>query len=103
MVNYQDGKIYEIFCNKTKRKYIGSSCCKYLSQRLRGHLSKYKEYLNGNKNASYTSFEIIKFNDYQINLIESFPCNCKDELLKRERYWIQKLECVNKHMKIERK
>jgi hypothetical protein len=103
MVNYQDGKIYEIICNKTKRKYIGSTCCKYLSQRLRGHKSKYKQYLNGNKNALYTSFEIIKNNDFEINLIESFPCDSKDELLKRERYWIQNLECVNKHMKIERK
>lgn len=96
MPNYQLGKVYELTSIHTNRKYIGSTCEKYLSGRLGGHVSQYKRYLAGKFN-NVKSFEILEHGDYQINLLESYPCNNKAELLARERYWIENTEnCVNK-------
>jgi len=43
-----------------------------------------------------TSFEILEFVDHQIELLETFPCNSKDELSAREGYYIRTTNCVNK-------
>src|SRR5690606_33713537 len=90
-VNYQLGKIYKIISNSTDKIYIGSTVEKYLTTRLAGHIRDY------NKCHFVTSFELLKYNDYQIVLIEKYPCNDKDELRAREQYWINnfKENCVN--------
>jgi hypothetical protein len=99
MVNYQNGKIYKICSDNTDKVYIGSTCVKYLSQRLQAHLEKYKEYINLNRyNQKYSSFEILECGDYRIELIENHPCNSKDELHKREGYFIKELNSVNKNI-----
>ena len=97
MVNYQLGKIYRIVCNTTGLTYYGSTCEKTLALRLSHHKNDYNHYLNGIKNF-ITSFEILKNNNYEIILVENFPCNSKDELHSRERYWIESNECVNKYI-----
>jgi hypothetical protein len=38
----------------------------------------------------------VDIKECQIILVEKFPCDCKYELLKRERYFIENFECVNK-------
>jgi hypothetical protein len=43
-----------------------------------------------------TSFEILAGGDYEIVLIEEVKANNKEQLHRRERYWIEQLECVNK-------
>ena len=43
-----------------------------------------------------TSFEVLKNKNYDIILLEKVPCDSKDELHARERYHIEKNECVNK-------
>ena len=95
MVNYQLGKIYRIVCNTTGLTYYGSTCEKNLSSRLSHHKNDYNHYLNGIKNF-ITSFEILKNNNYEIILVESYPCNSKDELHARERFYVENNECVNK-------
>jgi len=40
--------------------------------------------------------QIIAYDDVQIILIEDYPCDRKDQLLQRESYWIQLLDCVIK-------
>ena len=87
MVNYKLGKIYKLVSNNTGKQYIGSSCQKKLCSRLTGHVRK------GN---TCSSREIIEDGNYEIILIENFPCDSKDELHKRERYYIETLDCVNK-------
>ena len=94
MVNYKQGKIYKIECNVTGLIYIGSTCKKKLSQRMTEHRSNYKKYLNGKKKY-YSAFIVMKNDDYDIILIEDFPCNSKDQLFARERYHTNKIECVN--------
>jgi len=96
MKNYQLGKIYKIIDNTNNKCYIGSTCEPTLSRRLAKHCSNYRSYLR-KKNNYITSFEVLKNNDYDIVLVESYPCNSKDELFARERYWTNNIDCVNKN------
>jgi hypothetical protein len=97
MTNYQLGKIYRITCNLTNQNYYGSTCEPTLSKRLAKHVSNFKDWLKLKNHATYiTSYEILKNGDYVIVLVENYPCNNKDELLARERYYIENNECVNK-------
>jgi hypothetical protein len=92
---YQKGKIYKIVCKTTNKIYIGSTCEKYLSDRLKGHRIAYK-YKKDMTNYYCSVFEVLKNNNYYIELIENYPCTCKDELSRRERHHINITEnCVN--------
>jgi hypothetical protein len=99
MPNYQDGKIYKIVCNITDECYIGSTTEPTLARRLAGHVDGYKRWKAG-KGKKTTSFDIIDRGDYHIFLIETYPCNSKDELHSREGQIIRKYksecECVNR-------
>ena len=95
MVNYQNGKIYRI--DGDGLTYIGSTTKKYLSSRLAEHKCKYNSFLDGKSNY-YTSFEILKTDNYRIELIEKFPCDSKDELTAREGHHIRQMESVNKNI-----
>lgn len=95
MVNYQNGKIYKIISNQTDKVYVGSTT-QPLCERLSSHRSKYKRYLI-NKNTYITSFELVKYDDAKIILIENYPCQNKEELHAKEYDWMDKTEnCVNK-------
>jgi len=99
MVNYQLGKIYKIVCNITDECYIGSTCQPALAQRLTKHVAQYKYFLKG-KCGKYMSFDILQRNDYKMLLIQSFPCNSKDELTAQEGVVIRQYKlnsaCINK-------
>ena len=84
---YANGKIYRISCNITGLCYVGSTC-DTLSKRLRSHEYKYQYYLNGTYHY-VTSYEILKNDDYQISLLQAYPCENNQELLAREG-WYQK-------------
>ena len=96
MPNYQLGKIYKIVHYTNNNNYIGSTCEPILARRLAGHVSDYKCYLN-NKKKYITSFKVLENSNYNIVLIEEYPCDTKDQLLARERYYIDTLDCVNKN------
>ena len=95
MVNYQLGKIYKIVCNTTGKIYIGSTCEASLARRLCCHRSDYKKQIAG-KNIFLTSFEVMESDNYEIILVENYPCNSKYELHSRERFFIENNDCVNK-------
>ena len=84
-MNYSQGKIYKIVDNTTDNIYIGSSCQNQLRKRLQQHVSDYKRYIEGKK-GNCTSFDIIKNGNYDIILIEEYPCMNKMQLHKRESY-----------------
>ncbi len=100
-MDYNNGKIYKIESHLGDKIYIGSTTKQYLSQRMDKHRSGYKYWKNDNEKASFvSSFEL--FDEYglencKIILLESCPCNTKDELLSREAYYIRLLTCVNKN------
>lgn len=99
MVNYQLGKIYKITSPSCEFIYIGSTTKKYLSQRLTKHKSGCKEWMEGKSNY-VSSYSLILFEDVEITLLELCPCNSKDELKARERYYIEKNKnlCLNRNI-----
>ena len=89
-----NAKIYQIVDNINDNKYIGSTC-KTLKTRLSEHKSDYKRFLKGLYH-NVKSFDIIKNNDYNIELLEDCDIKTKNELLARERFFIENNECLNK-------
>ena len=93
---YQQGKIYKIISTHTDMVYIGSTVEPTLARRLAGHRGSYKKYLAGDGNF-ITSFNLLQHPEYKLVLVESFPCNSKDELLAREQHHMDTTEnCINK-------
>jgi hypothetical protein len=91
MSYYSKGKIYKITSKQTEKIYVGSTCESRLKRRLQKHKSNMKEYLEGTRTSYTTSFKILKFVDAKIELIEEYPCESKEELRTRERYWKEEL------------
>ena len=91
---YRKGKIYIIRSDQTDEIYIGSTVMK-LEKRLRKHESNFREFNNGTYNY-VTSFELLKHNNYKIELLEAYPCVSKKKLRRREGHYIKTIECVNK-------
>ena len=83
----ESGNIYKIFSDSTDKIYIGSTI-HTLEKRLGGHEKDYINWFNSDFNKKYycTSFEILKYGDYKIILLEDYPCSFKNELLNREGY-----------------
>lgn len=97
MPNYQDAKIYKITSPSTDKVYVGSTTLT-LSLRFCGHKCDYVRWKSGFHNY-ISSYEIVKYDDCQIELIENFPCSGKKELSVRERYYIDNTEnCTNKQL-----
>ena len=97
MPDYSLGKIYKIICHKTGLIYIGYTCEPTLARRLVKHRAEYVQYLKGKKRY-VTSFKIFENEVYEIVLIESCSCKSKDELHRRERFYIENNVCVNKYV-----
>jgi len=88
------GKIYKLINNKNNNIYVGSTCKDTIETILVKHKYDYNRYLK--TNTKYiTSFEIIKNNNYKIELIEELDINEISELQLRECYWIDKINCIN--------
>lgn len=95
MSKYQNGKIYMIKSRETENIYIGSTYCE-LGRRISLHRSNYKRQLEGKKVSNCSSYELVKFADNYIELVENFPCNNKQELFRREGEVIKNTKnCVN--------
>ena len=93
MVNYQQGKIYTIVCHTTGLVYYGSTCEPSLARRLDCHK---RSYMCAKYKVKCTSTKVLENDNYGIFLAENYPCNNKDELRMRERFYIENNECVNK-------
>ena len=97
---YRHGKIYIIRSESTRLCYIGSTI-ETLERRLQRHEGYEKEKENGKykDRKGITSLLVLIYKDYKIDLIEKFPCNNKQELLWRERFWIDlfKSDEIEKH------
>ncbi len=92
---YATGKIYKIYVLGSDVCYIGSTCGP-LTKRMAAHRADYKRFLAGKFNY-ISSFEILKLDGAVITLVEDFPCERKDQLIARERHYVETINCVNKH------
>jgi hypothetical protein len=95
MPDYINGKIYKITSGDLT--YIGSTCEPTLARRLSGHVTSHKLCKNGTYGKT-SSFQVIETGNYEISLLELYPCNSKDELTARERFYIETNDCVNKRI-----
>ena len=92
---YQQAQIYTIRCYSNPNLIYVGSTCNLLSKRLSQHKSNLKLFQSTGEGYT-TSFEIVKYSDCYIELLESFACNNKNELNAREGYYIRSIDCVNK-------
>ena len=85
MPNYQNGQIYKIISfDNPDICYIGSTT-QTLAMRMGGHRRCYNTYLKVGKTNKYTtSCKICCYPDAHIYLIESYSCDNKNELERRE-------------------
>lgn len=100
MVNYRSSKIYTIRSNQCDEIYIGSTTLS-LSARFAEHRRQYKYYSEGKgvtqKSKGCRSRELLQYEDAYIELLEEYPCDTKEQLLKREGEIIRNtFNCVNR-------
>ena len=95
-MDYKNGKIYTIRSYQTDDIYVGSTL-QTLTKRLSKHKDSFKNWNNG-KYHYVSSFELIKYDDVYIELIELFPCSSKMELNRREGQLIRSMDCLNRRI-----
>ena len=91
MPDYQKAKIYRIINDNMPGKVYYGSTCQKLGARMASHRRDAITQNNSSKELFQTGKPIIV-------LIENFPCNSKEELHKRERFYIENNSCVNKEI-----
>ena len=95
---YQNANLYQITDNAYTKCYIGSTTVS-LFKRMSKHREMHKRFLDGKCRKQMNStdlFEEFGVKNCKIELLEMFPCASKEELLKREGYFIRKIPCVNR-------
>ena len=92
MSKYQKSIIYKIYDNTNGNVYYGSTY-NLLRVRIQGHKDDAKI-----DTRNCASKQIILNGNYSYSMVEPYPCNSKQELRTRERYWIENYDCVNKNV-----
>ena len=94
---YANGKIYKIVDNAYTGCYIGSTI-QPLSSRMSTHRANYKSFKEGKYHfvSVFALFDMFDLENCKIELVEDFPCDNKEQLLKREGEHIKREDCVNK-------
>jgi hypothetical protein len=93
MPDYSQGKVYAIRSFQTTDVYIGATT-RTLSKRLYEHKNDLKYFRQG-KGTFVTSYDIVKYEDCYIELLESVSCKSKEELTAHEKRHIRSRPCVN--------
>ena len=102
MENIKFSKIYKVFSTLNNSVvYIGSTTKKYLSSRMAEHRSRYKLWKEKKvgKSMIYDIFDEYGVDSCIIELLENIN-DYKNNLLYRERYYIETLNTVNKNRPI---
>ena len=95
MPDYSKGKVYKI--TNGDLTYIGSTTTG-LAQRLAQHKYDKNGYDAGKNNKNLTSFQLLQDANAVITLLEDFPCERREQLTARERFYIESSNCVNKYI-----
>jgi hypothetical protein len=94
MPDYSQGKIYKIISTDCDDVYYGSTT-ELLNVRLIKHRYDYNQYLKG-EYYYVTSYKLLEKENYEIVLVEDYPCENEIELKLREAEYIKNNVCVNK-------
>ena len=90
MPGYSKGKIYHVLNSVNSEVYVGSTC-QPLSKIMWGH----RYYCNKQDQTFYKFMRDIGRDNFYIELIETYPCSTKEELLAREGYYIRERGTLN--------
>lgn len=93
MPDYQQSKIYKIVSPDIEECYVGSTTTS-LSCRMAQHRRMHKRWVNG-KGDYTSSYAILDYGNAVIILIENYPCNSKEELIRKEYEIMRSVNCVN--------
>jgi len=94
--DYQKSKIYIMSSTDINPiSYIGSTTKESIHFALSTHIKDHENYISNKSTFLCPSFEVIDRTHFQINLLEEYPCNSKDELDRKVKEWTQTLLCVN--------
>jgi hypothetical protein len=97
---YAKAKIYKVVDKAYTMCYYGSTT-QQLSRRMNCHRDHYKLFCEGRFGRRLSVFDIFDtrgVDDCKIELVEECPCDSKEQLNKREGFYIQSNECVNKRI-----
>ena len=98
MPDYSKGKIYTTRCrNDTSLIYVGST-----TQPLSSRWGDHKYNLKNNRYKNSFHKLITDINDWYIELHEDFPCENKEQLLKREYEVMREISTLNTHIEMIR-
>ena len=82
---YHEAKIYKITSKQTDKIYIGSTKEEDVGVRLLAHKNNYNQWMaNPAAHKHIRSYDILKFGDAEIKVMEYYPCNSDKELKLRE-------------------
>jgi len=100
-MDYKNGKIYVIRNHCNDFVYVGST-----TQSLSRRFSWHKKTMNSKRCCKlqiYKAFNELGIENFYIELLELFPCSCRDELRTREGYYIRKFDSFKNgyNMRIE--
>ena len=95
-MDYANGRIYKILNSIDDEVYVGSTC-QSLSKRMYKHKDTSKYSLD-KKSPLYQLMRQIGEDSFYIELIESYPCNSKEELTAREGHFIRECGTLNKRI-----
>lgn len=99
MTELTNCKIYKLSAttdNGQELIYVGSTRQR-ISQRLAEHRYEYKM-----KRNNTSSRQVLHCKNYKLEILESYLNISKKELLTQEKYFINLLNCVNKHNNIQK-
>ena len=93
MTNYKNGRIYKILNTIDDNVYVGST-----TEALCKRMWKHKWDVKNNRFITrplYVKAKEYGFDNFYIELIENYPCECKEEMIAREGYWIRQIGTLN--------
>jgi hypothetical protein len=92
-IDYSKSKIYKLTTIHDPDLVYYGSTVNPLYKRKNDHKNRFK---NGKFECSSSKLFELGIDDVEITLVESIICNNKEELHKRERFYIENNNCVNK-------
>lgn len=87
------GRVYKISSEESRKCYIGSTK-QTINERFSKHKHDYKRYNNGTHHY-VSSYEVVKYPDAKIELLEEVECDTLKDLRKLESKYILDNDCVN--------
>ena len=96
MPDYSNSKIYKIVNTVDEEVYIGSTTQFYLSQRMTTHRDRAN---NLHPERLYKHMSKIGVEHFYIDLLEEYPCQTKDQLLKKnENAYLNLVHSTKKYL-----